>query len=206
MSEIHFLLYFLLIIWCALHSFLISMPVNNWLSKQDVRLRGTYRLVYSLFAGLTLLPLLWVQYSLPQEIIFSWSGWLRIPQLLLLAYALIFLIGGQLVYDLSYLVGIRQWQTWQQGKELPMLPFTSKGVLHYVRHPWYSAGFPILWTVGPITDANWPSRLIFTFYLIIGTVLEERKLLQELGEPYRQYCQQVPMLFPWKGRVEVKID
>ncbi len=196
---LHILLYLLLIIWCVLHSLLISMPVNNWLRQQGATLRGTYRLIYSLFAGLTILPLLWLQYSLPQEIIFAWEGWLRIPQIFLLLYALIFLIGGQLVYDLSYLVGIRQWQSWQQGEELPNLPFTSKGILHYVRHPWYSAGIPILWAVGPITDANWPSRLILSIYLIIGTLLEERKLLQELGEPYRQYSKQVPMLFPWKG-------
>lgn len=197
-------LYFLIILWCALHSLLISAPVNDWLQRRGAILRGTYRLIYSLFAGLTLLPLIWLQYSLPQEIVFSWAGWLRIPQSLLLLYALFLLLGGQVVYDLNYLVGIRQWQSWRQGEEAPSLPFTSRGVLSYVRHPWYSAGLPILWTIGPITDVNWPSRLILSMYLIIGALLEERKLLRDLGEPYRRYCEQVPMLFPWKGRVDVR--
>jgi methanethiol S-methyltransferase len=206
MTKTHSILYLLLIAWCILHSLLISEPINNWLKQQNAALRGTYRLIYSLFVGLTLLPLVWLQYSLPQETIFSWSGWLRIPQALLLLYALLLIIGGQIVYDLRYLVGIRQWQSWRQGKEVPNLPFTSKGVLSYVRHPWYSAGLPILWTIGPITDVNWPSRLILSSYLVIGTLLEERKLLCELGEPYRRYCEQVPMLFPWKGRVTVRTD
>jgi protein-S-isoprenylcysteine O-methyltransferase Ste14 len=196
-------LHFLWLCWCALHSLLISTPVNNWLRRQSSFLRGIYRLAYSLFSALTLMPLLCWQYSLPQEVVFSWSSWLRIPQAALLLYALFMLIGGMQVYDFSYLIGIKQWQSWRQGTKLPVLPFTCQGVLRYVRHPWYSSGLAILWTVGPITDANFPTRIIFTLYLVIGTLLEERKLLQELGEPYRSYCKQVPMLIPWQGRVDL---
>jgi len=199
------LLILLWLCWCALHSLLIAAPVNDWLQQQRASWRGTYRLAYSLFSALTLLPLLWYQASLPQEVILSWSGWLRIPQAALLLYALIMLIGGIQVYDLGYLVGIRQWQSWQQGTALPVLPFTCAGVLRYVRHPWYSSGLPILWTVGPLTDVNLPARLILSLYLVLGTLLEERKLRQELGEPYRSYCKQVPMLLPWKGRVAVQM-
>jgi protein-S-isoprenylcysteine O-methyltransferase Ste14 len=79
-------------------------------------------------------------------------------------------------------------------------------VLRYVRHPWYSSGLPILWTVGPITDANLLTRIILSLYLVIGTLLEERKLLHEIGESYRSYCRQVPMLIPWKGRVKVRLS
>ncbi|WP_417908870.1 methyltransferase family protein [Candidatus Electronema sp. PJ] len=199
----HSVLLLLWLCWCICHSLLISTPVNDWLQRQSGFVRGAHRLAYSLFSVLTLLPLLWYQYHLPQEVVFSWSGWLRIPQVALLLYALIMLIGGIQVYDLSYLVGIRQWRSWQQGKENPALPFSCKGVLRYVRHPWYSAGLPILWTVGPITDANLPARVILSLYLVIGTFLEERKLLHELGEIYRRYCQQVPMLIPWKGKVDL---
>ncbi len=192
------LLIILWLCWCALHSLLISSPVNAWAQRSNLR-RGTFRLAYSLFAACTLLPLLWLQWSLPQQVIFSWSGWLRLPQALLLLYALLLLVGGIQVYDLGYLIGIRQWRSWRQGTELPPLPFTCGGVLAYVRHPWYSAGLPILWTVGPITDVNLPARLILTLYLLVGTLLEERKLRRELGAPYRSYCRRVPMLFPWKS-------
>ena len=88
-------------------------------------------------------------------------------------------------------------------KELPPLPFTCEGALAYVRHPWYSSGLALLWTVGPITDANLPIRIILTLYLIIATLLEERKLVKELGEPYLRYQNQVPMLIPWQGRMRL---
>ena len=109
------------------------------------------------------------------------------------------------MYDLGYLVGISQWRNYYKGKTAPPLPFACQGMLQYVRHPWYSSGLPILWTIGPITDASLPSRIVLSLYLVVGTLLEERKLVRELGSPYRQYQQQVPMLIPWKGRVTVQI-
>jgi protein-S-isoprenylcysteine O-methyltransferase Ste14 len=199
------LLTLLWLCWCVLHSLLISAPINGWLRQQDNWLRGIYRLAYSLFSVLTLLPVLWLHCRLPQAVVFSWSGWLRVPQALLLLYALVMLLGGMQVYDLGYLVGIKQWRSWRTGTVLPALPFTCRGVLSYVRHPWYSAGLPVLWTAGPVTDVSLPARIILSLYLVIGALLEERKLLHGLGEPYHSYCRQVPMLIPWKGRVDVRL-
>ncbi len=39
---------------------------------------------------------------------------------------------------------------------------------------------------------------VLTAYLVIGTFLEERKLVVEFGDQYRQYQREVPMLFPVK--------
>jgi protein-S-isoprenylcysteine O-methyltransferase Ste14 len=33
---------------------------------------------------------------------------------------------------------------------------------------------------------------------VIGTILEERKLVREFGEPYREYQRNVSMFFPYK--------
>lgn len=187
--------------WCILHSLLISGRINEFIRQKGGLLQGSYRLLYNLFSLLSLLPLLCYQYSLPQEVLFSWSAYLRLPQSILLGYALLMLYAGRKVYDTAYLIGIRQWKSYKQGQELPALPFTCEGALAYVRHPWYSSGLVLLWTLGPITDSNLPTRIILTLYFIIGTLLEERKLLRELDEPYKSYQRQVPMLIPWKGRV-----
>ena len=51
---------------------------------------------------------------------------------------------------------------------------------------------------GPVTDVNlWP-RIILSAYLVVGSILEERKLLAEIGEPYAEYRRRVPMLVPWR--------
>jgi protein-S-isoprenylcysteine O-methyltransferase Ste14 len=41
---------------------------------------------------------------------------------------------------------------------------------------------------------------LLTLYVIIGTWLEERKLVLEFGEAYLQYQKEVPMLIPFAIR------
>lgn len=41
-------------------------------------------------------------------------------------------------------------------------------------------------------------NVILTIYLIVGTVLEEKKLVSEFGEKYRNYQEKVSMLIPYK--------
>ena len=41
-------------------------------------------------------------------------------------------------------------------------------------------------------------NVILTVYLIVGTYLEEKKLVREFGESYRSYQKKVSMLIPYK--------
>ncbi len=186
------------ILWCALHSLLISEPANRWVRRRGGIWAGTHRLAYVLFSALSLLPPLWYQFSLPQRILFSWHGPWRIVHALLLCYALVMFAGGTRAYAMDHFLGLRQWRDYRRGRPPAPMRFRSDGVLRWVRHPWYSGGLALLWAAGPITDTTLVSRLVLSIYLVIGSLLEERKLGQELGEPYRRYCRQVPMLIPWK--------
>ncbi len=189
------------ICWCILHSLLITGRLNEWLQKKGGFLQGSYRIIYIVFSCLTLISVLWYQYSLPQQLIFAWSGWWRIMQAGLLLYGLITFYAGKQVYDMDYFLGLSQWQNYCRGVEAQPLPFVSRGVLSYVRHPWYSGGLAFLWALGPLTDVSLTVRGILTVYVVVGTLLEEKKLVRELGASYREYCRKVPMLIPWKGRV-----
>jgi protein-S-isoprenylcysteine O-methyltransferase Ste14 len=55
----------------------------------------------------------------------------------------------------------------------------------------------IIWARGLDVSAL-ITNIILTAYFIVGTVLEERKLLLEYGEAYRRYQKQVSMLVPFK--------
>ena len=48
----------------------------------------------------------------------------------------------------------------------------------------------------PYTDVNLVWRGVFLAYTLLGTELEERKLLKELGSVYADYRRQVPRFFP----------
>jgi protein-S-isoprenylcysteine O-methyltransferase Ste14 len=189
--------------WCVLHSLLITGRLNEWLQQRGGLLQGSYRIFYIIFSCLSLIPVLWYQYSLSQQLIFAWSGWWRILQIILLLYGLITFYAGKQVYDMDYFFGISQWRNYRGGGQPQQLPFVSQGILCYVRHPWYSGGLAFLWALGSLTDVSLTVRLILTVYVVIGALLEEKKLVRELGSSYREYCRQVPMLIPWRGRVAV---
>jgi protein-S-isoprenylcysteine O-methyltransferase Ste14 len=73
----------------------------------------------------------------------------------------------------------------------------TRGVLGVVRHPWYLGVFLLIWA-NDLCLRELIINLIVSAYLIIGTFLEERKLVLEFGDRYREYQRQVSMFIPVK--------
>lgn len=193
------LLIILWTVWCMLHSLLIINPVRFWFGGKGGPLLAFYRIGYVVISILTLIPILWYMQTLPQTELFAFDGVWRIPQLMLLGYALLMFYLGTRVYDTNYFLGIRQLMDYRVGRAAAPMPFRTDGILRSVRHPWYSGALALLWGMSPVTDVSLISKSTLTVYLIIGTILEERKLKKELGDQYSAYCLDVPMLLPWKG-------
>ncbi len=108
-----------------------------------------------------------------------------------------FYLGSQ-AYDMPFFLGLRQWKDFRDGRAQRAIEFHHSGILRYVRHPWYSGWIALIWVTSTLTTVSLPVRMLLTGYFIIGTILEERRLKKELGQPYIAYCKQVPMLLPWK--------
>lgn len=186
------------IIWCILHSLLISRAAHGVVLRFFTPLYPFYRIFYVVFSLLSLLLVLWYQFSLPYQVILP-SDWLLISgQVGLLLYAGYMFWAGSRAYDMRYFLGLAQWRNYSIHTKEEPLPFHTEGILSYVRHPWYSGGIAFLWGVGSVTDVYLLTRIILTIYILVGTLLEESRLKKELGEQYREYCRNVPMLIPWK--------
>lgn len=184
--------------WCALHSLMITTVARRWIERRGERWVGLYRLVYVAVAIGTILPLLGYTATLPQHPFGAPPHWVRGLQALLLLYAVIMFVGGLRVYDLQTFMGVRQWRQYRQGKRSSPPVLNTGGILRYLRHPWYSGGIALLWGLPALTNVTLVTRSILTAYLIIGALLEERKMREVLGEPYRDYCRKTPMLIPWR--------
>ncbi len=65
-----------------------------------------------------------------------------------------------------------------------------------VRHPMYLALILYLWCQ-TFRIMDLVVNALLTLYVLIGTWLEERKLVLEFGEAYLQYQREVPMLIPF---------
>ena len=74
------------------------------------------------------------------------------------------------------------------------------GFHRYVRHPLYLGTFITIWAgflLLPLISLL-ISNAIITIYTLIGIELEEKKLILEFGEDYREYQNRVPRLIPFR--------
>ncbi len=196
----YILLSLLWVAYCVGHSILISQTVTDFLKRV---LRGHYRfyrLFFNIFSVGTLVPLLIFSNSgrFRTELLFTWEGHLRLIQCGLIALAAVLVLTCGRRYSMLQFLGIQQiLQDRSGGAMTENSEIVSSGVLGVIRHPWYLAVFLLLWA----RDLNLAAiiiNLILSPYLVIGTFLEERKLVFEFGDKYKEYQRQVSMFIPLK--------
>lgn len=78
----------------------------------------------------------------------------------------------------------------------PSIPFTIRGPYRWVRHPLYLFCLLMIWSCPDLTLDRLLYNVLWTGWIIVGTVLEERDLTACFGESYRNYQRKVPMLIP----------
>ena len=144
------------------------------------------------------LPLLALLVFFPGEPLWQWqgAGFYMTSGLALIALLGFFISLSH--YDLSEFWGTKQWR---EGIETvnDQEVFHISPLHRYVRHPWYILLLVLIWT-RDISSTQFTAYALVTLYLIIGSRLEERKLIAYHGEVYRQYQQKVAGLvpLPWK--------
>ncbi len=186
--------------YCAVHSALIAVRVTDFLRRTLGGGYRFYRLFFNLFSLGTLMPL--ISYSesarLKSGLVFAWDGYLRVIQWALLALAALLAVAGARHYSLSSFLGFRQLRRGgSRGAMTESGKFDDSGVLGLVRHPWYTAVFLLLWA-RDFDLAKFTVNAVLSTYLVVGTILEERKLILEFGDQYREYQARVSMFIPLK--------
>jgi len=187
----------IVIAWCFLHSAMISISVTEYLKRSLGPKFRYYRLFFNVVSVLTLVPVALFAYSVRTQPIFTWDGYLRIVQVVFLGTSgLLFFLGAR-HYDARQLLGIKQIQEGTSDKAITDSgKLDTSGVLGMIRHPWYSASILLIWA-GQMDVSIIIVNIILTAYLIIGTLLEERKLVREFGKEYRDYQKRVSMFIPF---------
>ncbi|NJD59027.1 MAG: hypothetical protein C3F13_17125 [Anaerolineales bacterium] len=176
------------------HTLLASIQVKararHWMGPSFER---SYRLAYNFIAIITLLPILLLPILLEdEELYFIPFPWLILTCTLQLIAIVALLIGLRQTGITSFL-GLRQ-AFLPEDTTPPRL--VTDGFYRYVRHPLYTAGLVFIWLI-PIMTWNLLALIIgLSAYIFIGIYFEERKLIQEFGESYREYRQRTPMLIP----------
>jgi protein-S-isoprenylcysteine O-methyltransferase Ste14 len=76
-------------------------------------------------------------------------------------------------------------------------PFTVRGAYRWVRHPLYASILVLFWTEPLVTLDRLLFDVLWTSWIVVGSVLEEADLVAEFGDRYVDYRRKVPMLIPW---------
>ena len=180
-------------VYGVVHSFLASIWFKERMHERfGPQVDRWYRLAYNVFATLSLLPVLALPVMLPDVPLYTISApWIY------------FSIAGQLVAVLMLVAGLLQTGVWSfmglrqllgEGQEPGKM--VVSGLYRYVRHPLYTAGLLFIWLT-PVMSANLMGlNLGFTAYLILGALVEERKLRRQFGQAYARYQAETPMLIP----------
>jgi protein-S-isoprenylcysteine O-methyltransferase Ste14 len=85
-----------------------------------------------------------------------------------------------------------------RGKQLRPPNFVVRGPYLWIRHPLYFFIIVLIWSAPDVSSDRLVFNILWTLWIIVGSYLEERDLVAEFGERYREYQKTIPMLFPWR--------
>ncbi|WP_428667876.1 methyltransferase family protein [Runella sp.] len=186
---------FLWFAYGALHSVLANNRVKLFFEQKIGTVYRYYRLIYNVLAVVFLSGIIVYQFDLPEQPLwmFDWrvhvvGGVLKFGGLAIVVFA----IAGYNVKEFSGLAFSPRDASAGSGT------LKTDGLLHYVRHPIYTGTILFVWGLF-LSDSLLRTMIMaacVTIYTLIGIYFEERKLLAEFGNAYRDYRRRVPMLLP----------
>ncbi|MBA4398345.1 MAG: hypothetical protein C0396_00480 [Anaerolinea sp.] len=184
-----------MILYGGLHSLLASRRFKAALQRRfgsgGIR---WHRFVFSILGGLTLLPPLALVALLPDRQIYiipsPFSSWLRLLQFA----GLVGLVYGVMQTGFFNFIGLDRVLDPAAVDRTPQ--FITGGLYRLVRHPLYTSTMLVLWASPALSWNRLALNLGASAYLIIGSIFEEQKLLDEFGEEYAAYRRRTPAFLP----------
>lgn len=196
------LIVFLFVLFALPHTWLASLKFKRALARQIGSKIAFYRLFYNLTSFLSFA----VFYAIapkPDVIIYDLQYPYDIITFALQVLSLVgfFRAGHQM--NLKEFIGVSQVSNYLKGKydinDLDEKPtFKIEGAYKFVRHPIYLFSIMFL-GLRPQMDLFY---LVMFFcivvYFYVGSLYEEKKLVELFGDDYREYQKNVPRIFPVK--------
>lgn len=179
-------------LWFALHSWLASNSLKARFNRLFPALAPRYRLIYNGLAVFLLIPPAWLLLAWEGPWLWRWDGnWAWISHSLVVLALFGFWITTR-HYDMDEFLGLKNADGGTHNFRLSPLH-------RYVRHPWYFLGLILLWSQD-MDVARLVVSILASLYLWLGSRLEDRKLVEEFGDTYREYCRRVGGILPFPGK------
>lgn len=197
-----FLMIFSLGIWAALHSWTASVPFKKFIEQKFGKrfLLKYYRLIYNIFALVSIVPAAVVYLTAPQQQLYNLDGVFGVLARIFQANGIMLMVLAVNQTGTLRFAGFRAQFDIETGE---VDDFISEGVYGWVRHPIYTGTYLLFFFDPVMTDLKLLVYVILSIYILIGISFEERRLVWEFGDRYRTYRSEVPMLIPIKLRKKI---
>ena len=196
-SEYHVLLWdgLLSILFFIQHSVMIRTSFRNQLAS--IIPPRYHPSTYAVASGiaLTAVVLLWQP---SQTVVYHAEGLLRFLARAISLFAVVGFSWGVRALGNFDTFGLVPIKVHLRGKQLRPPNFVLRGPYLWIRHPLYFFMIVLIWSAPDVSLDRLLFNILWTLWIVVGSYLEERDLVAEFGEKYRQYQKTVPMLFPWR--------
>jgi len=188
----------LLSLFAVQHSVMARPTFKRWWTR--VVPEPLERSTYTLFSSLALIAMfaLWQPMGGSVWTVTNPVGAAVLHGVMLLGF-LIVLVSTFLINHFD-LFGLRQVWLYFRGQPYTPMKFRTPGFYRLVRHPLYVGWFLAFWGTPTMTMAHLLFAVMTTAYILVAIQLEERNLVDEFGETYREYRRRVPMLNPFAAK------
>jgi protein-S-isoprenylcysteine O-methyltransferase Ste14 len=173
----------------------VKRQLLRWIPEQY------FASVFSVLSGIVLLTLLGFWQASPL-LLASAEGSLRwvlrggFLIVLMLQFWPLFTLNAADLFGIQALVGKPQALGKPQTHSSEQIQLV--GPYRWVRHPIYFTSMLLVWLHPDLTADRLLLNILFTLWIFLGTMWEERDLVAIHGETYRTYQRLVPMLIPYR--------
>ena len=188
----------LLGLFAVQHSVMARPAFKRWWTSFVPK--SVERSTYVLFASLTLLLLYW-QWQPMAGTVWSVENPLGVR-----ALQIVFWFGFGLALASTFLIdhlelfGLSQVFARASGRKMARPVCRTPLLYRHVRHPLYLGLLLAFWATPEMSIGHLLFAIATSGYVLIGIHFEERDLIDQFGNQYRRYREQVGMLLPLPGR------
>ena len=187
----------LLGVFAVQHSVMARPTFKRWWTR--IVPQAAERSTYVLFSSVALI-LLFALWQPMGGVVWSVGGAGRIVMYALGATGWAVVLLSTFLINHFDLFGLRQAWLYFRGREYTGMKFRTPWLYSFVRHPLYVGWLMAFWFTPTMTVAHLVFAIMTTAYILVAIQLEERNLVEEHGEDYREYRRRVPMLIPFTKR------